>query len=56
MNDDEAMALAFRYARQFFKSDANNIPELTMLFGAYCIQQITEMVVKHFSLAKENLV
>jgi hypothetical protein len=41
MNDDEAMALVLRYARQFYKSDAVYVPQPILQFAAYCLQQMS---------------
>ena len=40
MNDDESMALALRYAREFFKSDAPYLPEVTLRYCAYALRAL----------------
>jgi hypothetical protein len=44
MNEDEAMALVLRYARQFYKADAVYVPQLVLRFAAYCLQQMSEVI------------
>jgi len=44
MNEDEAMALVFRYARQFFKTDSVYLPPIVLRFAAYCLQAMSEQI------------
>jgi hypothetical protein len=54
MNEDESMALALRYAREFFKGDAVYIPQITLAYCAYALQQMSYAVVGRLTLLQPD--